>query len=71
MFDARFRFRTHRRYNELSREEADGGDSAISKEGNGSERVDDCVDVSEPLEPLQLPAIGVPEWAVTTEEDLD
>ncbi|KAL0927287.1 hypothetical protein M5K25_001450 [Dendrobium thyrsiflorum] len=56
---------------ELSGEQTDGGDGAVSEQRNGSERIDDGVRVCESLQPFEISSIAVPQRAMPAEEDLD
>lgn len=52
-------------------EEADSRNGAVGEQWDGSERIDNGVSVGQPLQPLELSTIAIPEWAMPAEEDFD
>jgi hypothetical protein len=61
----------YRRDDKFASKEANSRDGTISNERDGSKRVDNGVSVSEPLEPLEVAGVTVPERAMPAEENLD
>lgn len=57
---------------EFSGEETNGRQRAVCNEGNGGERVDNGVDIGEPLKPFKAAAAkSIPERTMSAEENLD
>nr|GMD22197.1 MDIS1-interacting receptor like kinase 2-like [Ipomoea batatas] len=57
--------------NEFSSEKANSRKSAVSNESNGSERVNNGVNISKPFQQFQFATPGIPQWAMATKEDFN
>ena len=62
----------YRWHDEFISEQADCREGTVSKKRQGGERVDSCVDISEPLKPLELSfLVAIYEGTVVTKEDFN
>lgn len=57
--------------NKFSSEQTHSWKGAISKKSNGSEGINNCVQISQSLQTFQLSTIAIPKGTMTTKENFN